>query len=104
METSLPMVRDGLRPPHHEVTPHPAALAVSSDDAVATERPPHPGTRKSVPQHGSSAAIPLNPHSRLGREPSPMRQGRVKMETAAEPVFIGIDVSKQKLRGSALGR
>ena len=66
------MVRDGLRPPHHEPTPHPcnlriAALAVSSDDAVATERPPHPGTKKSVPQHGSSAAIPLNPHSRLGR-------------------------------------
>src|SRR3977135_2239323 len=32
------MVRDGLRPPHHEVTPHPAALAVSSADAVATAR------------------------------------------------------------------
>src|SRR5258706_12279423 len=41
------MVRDGLRPPHHEVTPHPcnlriAALAVSSGGAVATERPPYP--------------------------------------------------------------
>jgi len=27
-----------------------------------------------------------------------MRQGRVKMETAAEPIFIGIDVSKDAVR------
>jgi transposase len=82
--------------------PHPcnfktAALARSVAEAGAAERPPHPWTMKSAAQHGSSAAHPLSPNSRQGRTPSPLRQGGAKVETSAQPVFVGIDVSKNKL-------
>ena len=82
--------------------PHPcnfetAALARSVAEAGAAERPSHPRTTKSAAQHGSSAAHPLSPNSRQGRKPSPFRQGGAGMETNTQPVFVGIDVSKNKL-------
>ena len=66
-------------------------------DAGAAERPSHPWTTKSAAQHGSSAAHPLSPNSRQGRKPSPFRQGGAGVETNTQPVFVGIDVSKNKL-------
>jgi transposase len=61
--------------------------------AVAVERPTHPGAKKPVAQHGSSPADPSNPDSRVGRNASPVAQGRGQMDA----MYVGIDVSKDRL-------
>src|SRR5437660_8446310 len=80
-----------------QTCPHPCksrqAESVRSTGAVADGRPVHPGAMKPVPQRGSPSVVPSNPNSRGGRNASPIAQGGVKMEA----VFVGIDVSKDRL-------
>jgi transposase len=47
---------------------------------------------KTVGEHGSPSAVPVNPNSRLVRRVGPHLQGRVMEQT-----FIGIDISKDRL-------
>ena len=62
-------------------------------DAVAGERPAPPRACKPVDERGSSPAVPSNPNSRLGRQRSPLAQGRDRMDA----IVVGIDVSKERL-------
>ena len=77
--------------------PHPCKLEVTASGmiggAAARGRPAHPGARKPEAQHGSSLAHPSNPDSRVGRDASPVEQGRVTMDAP----YVGIDVSKDRL-------
>src|ERR1700731_3967625 len=77
--------------------PHPCKLASAASGkicgAVAVGRPAHPGARKPVAQQGSPIADPSNPDSRVGRNASPVEQGRVTMDAT----YVGIDVSKDRL-------
>jgi transposase len=52
-----------------------------------------PWSLKTVDELGSPPIVPLSPNSRLGRKRSPLRQGRDTMDS----VFVGIDVSKDRL-------
>src|SRR5271167_2037848 len=61
--------------------------------AVAGERPMPPRDAKPVGERGSPPVGPLNPNSRLGRQRSPLAQGRDKMDA----IVVGIDVSKNRL-------
>ena len=66
-------------------------------DTAADGRPAHPGAAcEPDPQLGSPSVIPSrSPNSRRGRRKcaSPIRQGRVEMDT----LYVGIDVSKDRL-------
>src|SRR4030095_5920344 len=77
--------------------PHPCKLASAASGklsgAVAVGRPAHPRARKPVPQPGAPTADPSNPDSRVGRDASPVKQGRATMEAK----YVGIDVSKDRL-------
>ncbi len=86
------MPSDLLRVPLH---PCNLISAESGNDleAVADRRPAHPGAIEPDPQLGSLSAVSSNPNSRLGRKRSPIRQGWDKMDA----VFIGIDISKDRL-------
>ena len=55
-----------------------------------------------VGEPGSALAVPLNPNSRLGRHMSPFVQGWGTMEATA--LFVGIDVSKDRLDVHVHGR
>lgn len=56
--------------------------------------PNDPGSLKTVGELEAPLIVPLNPNSRLGRKArSPLRQGRVAMES----IIVGIDVSKDRL-------
>src|SRR5687767_2722337 len=61
--------------------------------AVAGERPSAPRDTKPVGELGSSPVVPSNPNSRLGRQRSPLAQGRDRMDA----IVVGIDVSKDRL-------
>src|SRR5215813_552962 len=62
--------------------------------AVAGGSPKCPGSLKTVGERGAPPVSPSNPNSRRGREArSPIRQGRVAMES----ITVGIDVSKDRL-------
>src|SRR3984885_13648697 len=61
--------------------------------AVAGERPMPPRDAKPVGEFGSSPVVPSNPNSRLGRQRSPLAQGRDRMDA----IVVGIDVSKDRL-------
>src|SRR5271155_1898272 len=61
--------------------------------AVAGEGPMPPRDAKPVGEFGSSPVGPSNPNSRLGRQRSPLAQGRDKMDA----IVVGIDVSKDRL-------
>jgi len=61
--------------------------------AVAEGTPVAPGATEPVLELGAPSVVPVNPDSRLGRQRSPLAQGRVVME----PTCIGIDVSKDRL-------
>ena len=80
-----------------ESSPHPCKFELTASSkmigAVAVGRPPHPGARKPVAQHGSPTADPSNPDSRVGRNASPVAQGRGQMDE----MYVGIDVSKDRL-------
>src|SRR5207245_9491988 len=53
-----------------------------------------PGSLKAVGERRAPPVVPSNPNSRQGRkERSPIRQGRVAMES----IIVGIDVSKDRL-------
>src|SRR5690242_11060393 len=61
--------------------------------AVATDGSPiNPGSAKTAGEPGAPSVVPLNPNSRLGRRASSHAQGRER-----EPMFVGIDVSKDRL-------
>jgi len=60
---------------------------------VAKGRPAHPRARKPVAQLGAPIADPSNPDSRVGRNASPVEQGRGTMDAQ----YVGIDVSKDRL-------
>jgi hypothetical protein len=66
---------------------------------VAGGSPGHPWVIEPVVQQGALPAVPFsNPNSRLGRMREPASQGRVmEQQQAASPVFLGIDVSKDRL-------
>jgi transposase len=61
--------------------------------AVAGAGPNNPRSRKAVGERGTASAVPSNPDNRASRVASPIEQGRV----AREQLFIGIDVSKDRL-------
>src|SRR5581483_30852 len=61
--------------------------------AVAGERPSALRVFEPVGEQGPLPAVPSNPNSRRGRKASPLRQGRDRMDA----VFVGIDVSKDRL-------
>src|SRR5690349_17292414 len=62
-------------------------------DAVVVGKPPRPRAHKEpAPQLGAPTADPSNPDSRVGRNASPVVQGRGTME-----MYVGIDVSKDRL-------
>src|SRR5687768_16515223 len=61
--------------------------------AVAGERPTTLRDAKPVGERGSSSVVPSNPNSRLGRQRSPLAQGRDRMDA----IVVGIDVSKDRL-------
>src|SRR5688500_4875859 len=61
--------------------------------AVAGERPRTLRDAKPVGEPGSSPVVPSNPNSRLGRQRSPLAQGRERMDA----IVVGIDVSKDRL-------
>src|SRR5438874_9674755 len=71
----------------------PAASSCRLDGAVAGGRPTSRRDSKPVGEHGSPPAVPSNPNSRLGRERSPIAQGRDRMDA----IVLGIDVSKDRL-------
>ena len=94
--------------PQHEVCicfsvtkPHPCNFDFAGSamvvDTAADGRPAHPGAAcEPDPQLGSPSVIPSpSPNSRRGRRKcaSPIRQGRVEMDT----LYVGIDVSKDRL-------
>ena len=58
-----------------------------------------PGVSEPVTELGAPSTHPLsNPNSRSGRRPaSPHSQGRVMEQSSAVPVFVGIDVAKDRL-------
>jgi transposase len=61
---------------------------------VAGGGPKSPRSLKTVGESGAPSVSPLNPNSRRGRNArSPIRQGRVTMESS----IVGIDVSKDRL-------
>ena len=76
---------------------HPCNLEIVASvklmGAVADARPSHPGALEPEPQRGSASVVPSNPNSRLGRQRSPIAQGRDKMDI----IVVGIDVSKDRL-------
>ena len=90
------MQLNSLMMPHGGVTA-PCNLDFSDSPIVqvaVTAGSPMPlGSSKTVGERGAPAVIPLNPNSRRGRKTSPLRQGRVAMES----IFVGIDVSKDRL-------
>jgi transposase len=61
--------------------------------------PFRPGGSEPVSELGAPSAAPLsNPNSRSGRpRSSPHSQGRVMERSSAAPVFVGIDVAKDRL-------
>src|SRR5262245_14830370 len=62
--------------------------------AVAGGSPMCPGSLKTVGERGAPPVVPSSPNSRRGRKArSPIRQGRVAMESTT----VGIDVSKDRL-------
>ena len=61
--------------------------------AVADGSPELPRVNKPVPEQGAPSVVFVSPNSRWGRAASPHAQGR---EMMAE-VFVGIDVSKDRL-------
>jgi transposase len=61
--------------------------------AVAGGRPENLRDIEPVNEPGSSPAVPSNPNSRLGRQRSPLAQGRDRMDA----IIVGIDVSKNQL-------
>src|SRR6185312_17480252 len=74
--------------------PHPCKLASAASGrisgAVAVGSPAHPRAGKPVAQRGALIADPSIPDSRVGRDASPVEQGRVRMDAK----YVGIDVSK----------
>ena len=64
-------------------------------DAVVGGSPLTPGASSPTHERGAPPTGPLNPNSRRGRMASPIRQGRDQMDAAG--VFVGIDVSKDRL-------
>ena len=61
---------------------------------MAGGSPKAPGSSKTVGELGAPPVVPSNPNSRRGRSArSPIRQGRVAMDT----IIVGIDVSKDRL-------
>src|SRR3970282_2532025 len=83
--------------------PHPCNLnragSANIAAAVADGTPAHPRWMEPCPQLGRPSAVPSNPNSRLGRaKRSPLRQGRDMMDA----VYVGIDVSKDRLDVHAL--
>src|SRR3954466_3650794 len=82
------------------VPPHPTPCKSAGRDsrsmraAVAGGSPMYPGSLKTVGERGPPPVNPSNPNSRRGRKArSPIRQGRVAMES----ITVGIDVSKDRL-------
>jgi transposase len=72
-------------------SPRAAKLAVDGS-------PCPPGASEPVTELGAPSTHTLsNPNSRWGREASPYSQGRVMEQSSASPVFIGIDVAKERL-------
>jgi len=68
-------------------------IAGSMMPAVADGSPIVSGSLQTVTERGAPSVVPGNPDSRLGRRrASPHSQGRVM-----EPVYIGIDVAKDRL-------
>ena len=61
--------------------------------AVMGERSSSLRVFEPVGEHEASPIVPSNPNSRRGRVASPIRQGRDRMDA----VFVGIDVSKDRL-------
>ena len=68
--------------------------------AVAGGRPKRLRDSEPVSEQGSSPAVPSNPNSRLGRQRSPLAQGRDRMDATV----VGIDVSKNQLDVHVRGR
>src|SRR6185437_2972176 len=87
----------GLRQGAAKKRPHPCKLASAASGrisgAVAVGRPAHPRAGKPVAQRGAHIADPSIPDSRVGRDASPVEQGRVRMDAK----YVGIDVSKDRL-------
>src|SRR5690348_638636 len=79
-----------------ETPPRPCKSVGAASDkicgAAAMGRPSRPRASKPAAQRGSPIVGPWNPDSRVGRDASPVEQGRVRMD-----VYVGIDVSKDRL-------
>ena len=69
------------------------------ESANADGSPCRPGVTEPVSELGAPSAFALsNPNSRSGRpKASPHSQGRVMERSSSEPVFVGIDVAKDRL-------
>src|SRR5947207_15018040 len=89
-----------MEPAYRQFIPCKSGIADSATlaGAVADGRPSHPRALKPVTQRGTPSAVPSNPNSREGRNASPIAQGWVKMDA----IFVGIDVSKDRLDVHAL--
>lgn len=77
-------------------------LSGSLPGAVAAGSPLIQRVVEPAGEPGSPAVVPSNPNSRQGRAASPFRQGWDQMDKAASGVFVGIDVSKNRLDAHAL--
>ena len=83
-----------LPPCISQLPPSPRAARLAADGS-----PCPPGVSEPVSELGAPSAHQLsNPNSRSGRRPaSPHSQGRVMERSSAVPVFVGIDVAKDRL-------